>query len=270
MDKTEFEELEIKLIDTLEEEGYNGVDMSLETSLFEYGLLCKPSDDKKEYDLIVGVNVNEDSSFKSFSYDSISKQFLFDFFRGKEWASKEKLKGFYESNDITKKQYLIMINEFSPMIINDLFSYWGAYEFIDQSETDHIFLEDYQKECLDEYFEELEDLESELKDLETELEDRDEFNRDDYYNSFDESLDDGDSITVAGIEFEPSDILKECDPTAYRCYFNDYVSYYEDEENDKISEMEQDITDKKEEVTDKEQEIQSELEEISQIELEEE
>ena len=32
-----------------------------------------------------------------------------------------------------------------------------------------------------------------------------------------------DKITVCGIEFLPSDVLKSCDPTAYRCYCNDFM-----------------------------------------------
>ncbi|MGV2479765.1 UNVERIFIED_CONTAM: hypothetical protein IGO34_23300 [Salmonella enterica subsp. enterica serovar Weltevreden] len=42
---------------------------------------------------------------------------------------------------------------------------------------------------------------------------------------FDEMLDElYESITVAGIEFEPSRILKECDPIAYRVYLYDEES----------------------------------------------
>jgi hypothetical protein len=37
-------------------------------------------------------------------------------------------------------------------------------------------------------------------------------------NYFDEMLDEGDKvITIAGYTFSPSQVLKECDPTAYRC-----------------------------------------------------
>ena len=30
-------------------------------------------------------------------------------------------------------------------------------------------------------------------------------------------------VTIAGIEFLASDILKNCDPVAYRCGLNDYL-----------------------------------------------
>lgn len=111
-------------------------------------------------------------------------------------------------------------------------------------------------EELEELQSELEDLQSELTELQSELNEEDGFDRDNYYTSFDEALDDGaDEISIVGITFEPSEILKECDPTAYSCYFNDYVSTYEDEHNEKISDMEQVISDKKEEITEKENEI---------------
>ena len=44
----------------------------------------------------------------------------------------------------------------------------------------------------------------------------------------DEFLDESEgSITVAGMEFSPSDILKSCDPVAYRCAKNDFESNYD-------------------------------------------
>lgn len=270
MNRKEFEELEVVLIDTLEEKGFNGIDVSLEISLFEYGLLVKPSEDKKEFDCIIGSNSDDNGNFKEFSYASITKQFLFDFINCKEWVNKKDLKSFYESNDTNKKECLLLINEFSPMIINDIISYWGIVEFFDIGATDHIFLENYQYDCLNDYYDELTDLNDELKELETNLEELPEFDRDDYKTGFDEMLDDGESITVAGIEFEPSDILKECDPTAYRCYFNDYVFSYEDEYNNTVEEFETEIENKKEEITDKKQEILSQLEDIPQIDLEDE
>lgn len=40
---------------------------------------------------------------------------------------------------------------------------------------------------------------------------------------FDEALDSEGDIQVAGLTFSPSDILKNCDETAYRCGVNDYA-----------------------------------------------
>ena len=267
MDRNDFEELEIKLIDTLEEEGYTGIDNDLSISLFDYGLLWSLSEDKKSYSLIVGNETNSDGVYKSFSYETIEIESITDFLNGREFADDKSIKeflSFIDSNleDAIKEE----IN-----ILHGLIKYYGTPSFFgDIYPTDDIFMENYQYECLTEYFEELENLQDELKELETELEERSEFDRDNYYTGYDEMLDEGGSVSAGGYEFEPSDVLKECDPTAYRCGFNDYVSIYEDEDNNEISELEQGITDKKEEIEDKEQEIQSELEDIPQIELEEE
>lgn len=40
-------------------------------------------------------------------------------------------------------------------------------------------------------------------------------------DQYDELLDQDGPVRVAGLEFNPSQILKELDPTAYRCGFND-------------------------------------------------
>ena len=45
-------------------------------------------------------------------------------------------------------------------------------------------------------------------------------------SDFDEVLDDEGSVTVCGMEFYPSDILKSCDPIAYRCAKAEYESSY--------------------------------------------
>lgn len=47
---------------------------------------------------------------------------------------------------------------------------------------------------------------------------------------YDEFLDETqEEAIICGINFSPSSILKECDPIAYRCYFNDWVSAMENE-----------------------------------------
>ena len=45
---------------------------------------------------------------------------------------------------------------------------------------------------------------------------------------FDEYLNDShDPVMIAGILFYPADILKECDPIAYRVFLNDFESQIE-------------------------------------------
>ena len=45
----------------------------------------------------------------------------------------------------------------------------------------------------------------------------------DDYDAYDESLDSEGTVSVMGLEFYPSRIIKELDPTAYRCGYNDWV-----------------------------------------------
>ena len=47
---------------------------------------------------------------------------------------------------------------------------------------------------------------------------------------FEDALDCEGPVTVAGIEFNRSTILKECDPVAYRCYLSDYISSLEEDD----------------------------------------
>lgn len=53
-------------------------------------------------------------------------------------------------------------------------------------------------------------------------EEREKYTEEDYDDMLDECYDE---ISIGGITFNPSQVLKECDPTAYRCGFNDYQEY---------------------------------------------
>ena len=46
---------------------------------------------------------------------------------------------------------------------------------------------------------------------------------------FEDALNCDGPVMVAGLEFNPSEILKHCDPVAYRCYLSDYIASLEDE-----------------------------------------
>ena len=45
----------------------------------------------------------------------------------------------------------------------------------------------------------------------------------DDYGAYDESLDSYGTVSIMGLEFDPSRIIKELDPTAYHCGYNDWV-----------------------------------------------
>lgn len=42
---------------------------------------------------------------------------------------------------------------------------------------------------------------------------------DDYINEVD------DVVVVMGQGYDPAEVLKECDPTAYRCHMNDWIDF---------------------------------------------
>jgi len=46
---------------------------------------------------------------------------------------------------------------------------------------------------------------------------------------FEDALNCEGPVTIAGIQFDPSTILKECDPVAYRCYLSDYIYSLEED-----------------------------------------
>ena len=65
-------------------------------------------------------------------------------------------------------------------------------------------------------------------DIESKQSEIDNFEYESSESEFDEFLDDvEEAVTVCGIEFYPSDILKNCDPIAYRCAKADYESSYD-------------------------------------------
>lgn len=83
-------------------------------------------------------------------------------------------------------------------------------------------------------------------------------------DGYDEMLDSEGDISVAGLMYAPSRILKEIDPIAYRCGFNDYVDGVSDDDITEYVELTEQI----EECEEKIEELESELEDL-ESELEE-
>ena len=88
------------------------------------------------------------------------------------------------------------------------------------------------KERIEEIKEELE----ELKDKKEALEDGDE------YDAYDDWLDDMQEPYKIGVcEFYPSQILKECDPIAYNCGYNDFIDSELSDIEYRIDELEEEL-----------------------------
>ena len=98
----------------------------------------------------------------------------------------------------------------------------------------------------------IENKQSEIDSFEYEISERD----------FDEFLDDEGSVTVCGMEFYPSDILKSCDPIAYRCAKSDYESNYNLDDVEEYADLKEELEYLESELEDFESELedlQSEL-----------
>ena len=105
-------------------------------------------------------------------------------------------------------------------------------------------------------------VEFEIDDIQNQINDKQkEINNFEYQiseNEFDEYLDEVEGrVTVAGMGFYPSDILKSCDPVAYRCAKNDYESNYDLDDVEEYN----DLKDELELLEDRLSDLKSELDE---------
>ena len=105
-------------------------------------------------------------------------------------------------------------------------------------------------------------VESEIDDIQNQINDKqkeiDHFEYSCTESEYDDFLDEVEgSVTVAGMEFYPSDILKSCDPVAYRCAKNDYESNYDLDDVEEYN----DLKDELELLEDRLSDLKSELDE---------
>ena len=87
---------------------------------------------------------------------------------------------------------------------------------------------------------------------------------------YDEFLDEIEgSITVAGMEFFPSDILKSCDPVAYRCAKNDYESNYDLDNCEEYNDLKDELESLEDQLSDLENDLVELNDEIDSLENDE-
>ena len=105
---------------------------------------------------------------------------------------------------------------------------------------------------------EIDDIQNQINDKQKEI---DHFEYSCTESEYDDFLDEIEgSITVAGMEFYPSDILKSCDPVAYRCAKNDYESNYDLDDVEEYN----DLKDELELLEDRLSDLKSELDEYNE------
>ena len=94
-----------------------------------------------------------------------------------------------------------------------------------------------------------------------------ELNPDDYEDQFDDMLDDSiPEIEIGCLTYLPSHVLKNVDPTAYRCSLNDFVDSFDVEDSDEYKELQEEIDQLKYDIEELESEIEdleSEIEDLN-------
>lgn len=87
-----------------------------------------------------------------------------------------------------------------------------------------------------------------------------ELDNDDYEEQYKEAIDSEGPVTVAGITFDPSRILQEMDPIAYRCGLADYVDSCEKDDDPKYQELAEELETLEDDLAD----LESKLEDIEE------
>ena len=102
---------------------------------------------------------------------------------------------------------------------------------------------------------EIEELKAKIKAKQAEI-DNYEIDPDDYENEYCEMLNEEGPVKVAGLTFEADQIIRELDPTAYRCGLVDYVDGIEKSDVKEYQELEEELAALEDELTDLENELE--------------
>lgn len=109
---------------------------------------------------------------------------------------------------------------------------------------------------------EVEMKEHEIRKMQAQIADKEkqqsniEIDPDDFADQFDELLDESGEIEVSSFTYSPSHILKNVDPTAYRCCLNDFVDSLDVEDSDEYKDLQEEIDQLKSDIEDLESEIE--------------
>ena len=83
-----------------------------------------------------------------------------------------------------------------------------------------------------------------------------ELDPDDYEDQFDDMLDESGEIEIGCLTYSPSHVLKNVDPTAYRCSLNDFVDSLDVEDSDEYKALQEEIDQLQSDIEDLESEIE--------------
>lgn len=89
-------------------------------------------------------------------------------------------------------------------------------------------------------------------------------------SEFDDFLDDVESsVVICGMEFQASDILKSCDPVAYRCAKIDYESNYDLDDIEEYNDLKDELESLEEQLSDLENDLDELNDELESLENDE-
>ncbi len=95
-----------------------------------------------------------------------------------------------------------------------------------------------------------------------------ELDPDNYEDQFDESLDESiPEIEIGCLTYSPSHVLKNVDPTAYRCSLNDFVDSLDVEDSDEYKYLQEEIDDIQDEIDRLQydiEDLESEIEDLNE------
>lgn len=97
---------------------------------------------------------------------------------------------------------------------------------------------------------------SELEDKKNELENF-ELNPDDFEDAYCDMLDELDVVKIGSLEYQASYVLREVDPTAYRCGLVDYIDSLDKEDSEEYKAIEEEIEALESEIEGLEEEIEN-------------
>lgn len=102
---------------------FEGIDVSHEISLFEYGLLVRKTPDKNgDHSVIYGINVDNDGNYIGFGQVWTNEKEIDAYILGDEFPSEGDIIGFLDSIGMEKENWLKLPIEIK---IYDLLNYWG-------------------------------------------------------------------------------------------------------------------------------------------------
>jgi predicted nucleic acid-binding Zn-ribbon protein len=109
---------------------------------------------------------------------------------------------------------------------------------------------------IDELSKAIEAKKEEIKAKQKEI-DNFELDVDDYVEQYEEMINEtNETVKIGSLEYEPAYVLKEVDPTAYRCGLNDYVDSIDKTELTDYMDLEEELEELENELTDLENELE--------------